>query len=189
MLMSRASLRPRTPGCSAGRAPGEEAAATAVRGRENTRGQEKREAGRLRRLRLPGRGNDRGASAVELAILAPGLILVSMLIIQFAIWQDGSHAALAAAQEGDRTAREVEFSDPGGWKQTAAQVALSYYRGLDTSVLGHVSVTGLTYQPGANTVSVTVSGELSSIIPLPIHETVSGPVECFRTAQSAGTDC
>jgi Flp pilus assembly protein TadG len=189
MLFSPASFRTRPSGRSACHGPGSEAEATAKRGRENTRGQEKRAAGRLRRLRLLGRGNDRGASAVELAILAPGLIFVSMLIVQFAIWLDGTHAALAAAQEGERTAAEMEFTNQATWGQTASQVALSYYHGLDTSVLAQVSVSQLKYNIDANTVSVTVSGQLSGIFPLKISETASGPVECFRTEQSEGTDC
>jgi Flp pilus assembly protein TadG len=141
-----------------------------------------------RTLRRFGRGNDRGASAIELVILAPALIFVSMLIIQFALWLDGTHAALAAAQEGDRTAREAEFNQ-SGWQQTATQVAMSYYHGLDTSVLGNVSVSRISYDQGANTVAVTVSGRLTGIFPLSISETVSGPVECFRTSASEGRDC
>ena len=80
-----------------------------------------RRPGRWSRLRLFGRGTDRGASAVELVILAPALIFVSMLIVQFALWLDATHAALAAAQEGDRAARTAEFNQ-ANWRQTATQV-------------------------------------------------------------------
>jgi Flp pilus assembly protein TadG len=141
-----------------------------------------------RRPRRFGRGADRGASAIELVILAPALIFVSMLIVQFALWLDATHAALAAAQEGDRTAREAEFNQ-SNWQQTATQVAMNYYHGLDTSVLGDVSVSHITYDQLANTVSVTVSGKLSGIFPLTISETVSGPVECFRSSASGGVNC
>jgi Flp pilus assembly protein TadG len=147
-----------------------------------------RRPGRRSRLRLFRRGADRGASAIELVILAPALIFVSMLIVQFALWLDATHAALAAAQEGDRTAREAEFNQ-GNWQQTAAQVAMNYYHGLDTSVLGGVSVSRISYDQLADTVSVTVSGKLSGIFPLTISETVSGPVECFRSSSSGGTQC
>ncbi|MGH3278801.1 MAG: TadE/TadG family type IV pilus assembly protein [Trebonia sp.] len=138
--------------------------------------------------RLFGLGADRGASAVELVILAPALIFVSMLIIQFALWLDATHAALAAAQEGDRAARAAEFNQ-SGWQQTATRVAMNYYHGLDTSVLGDVSVSQVSYDQGANTVMVTVSGQLTGIFPLTINETVSGPVECFRTSASEGSKC
>ena len=80
--------------------------------------------GRLRR-RLAvacARGNDRGASAVELAILAPALIFASLLIVQFAIWFDARHAALAAAQQGDLVAREDASVNPGGWQGLAVAI-------------------------------------------------------------------
>jgi Flp pilus assembly protein TadG len=144
---------------------------------------------RGRRKRAPGLGRDRGSSAIELVILAPALIFVSMLVIQFALWLDATHAAQAAAQEGDRAARAAEFGNQSGWQQTATQVAMNYYHGLDTSVLGDVTVTGLRYDATANTVSVTVSGKLTGIFPLTISQTVSGPVECFRTAASEGAKC
>ena len=143
---------------------------------------------RWSRLRLFGRGADRGASAIELVILAPALIFVSMLVVQFALWLDATHAALAAAQEGDRAARAAEFNS-SGWQQTATQVAMNYYRGLDTSVLGNVSVSQVRFDATTNTVAVTVSGRLSGIFPLTVSETVSGPVECFRTAASKGASC
>jgi Flp pilus assembly protein TadG len=162
----------------AARRPGDGPAA--ARGRRTAR--------RRPRPRLVGPGADRGASAIELVILAPALIFVSMLIIQFALWLDATHAALAAAQEGDRTAREAEFNQ-GNWQQTATQVAMDYYHGLDTSVLADVSVSRIAYDPAANTVSVTVSGKLSGIFPLTISETVTGPVECFRSSESGGAQC
>jgi Flp pilus assembly protein TadG len=132
---------------------------------------------------------DRGASAIELVILAPALIFVSMLVIQFALWLDATHAAQAAAQEGDRAARAAEFDNRSGWRQTATQVAMNYYHGLDTSVLGDVTVSKLSYDATANTVSVTVSGKLTGIFPLTVSETATGPVECFRTAASKGANC
>ena len=140
------------------------------------------------RGRLAGLRADRGASAVELAILAPGLIFVTLLIVQFALWLDATHAALAAAQEGDRAARAAEFTNSATWKQTASQVALNYYHGLDTSVLADVTVSPAG-PDAANSVAVTVSGKLDGIFPIKISQTASGPVECFRTSASEGADC
>jgi Flp pilus assembly protein TadG len=140
------------------------------------------------RFRRPGRGSDRGSSAIELVILAPALLLVSMMIIEFALWLDATHAALAAAQEGDRAARAAKQSSPS-WEQTGTDVAMNYYHGLDTSVLANVSASKINYDAAANTVTLTVSGRLNGIFPLTITESASGPVECFRTAQSGGTSC
>jgi len=132
-------------------------------------------------------GRDRGASAVELAILAPALIFASLLIVQFAIWFDARHAALAAAQQGDLVAREDAAANPGGWQALAQDAATSYYRGLDTSLIS--GVTAQAAGGGGGTVSVTVTGKLTGIWPLTISETVSGPIECFRTQASQGTAC
>jgi Flp pilus assembly protein TadG len=133
-----------------------------------------------------GRGSsvaERGSSAIELAILAPAVLLASLLIIQFALWFDARHAALAAAQEGARVARDSAATD-AGWQTLAANDAMSYYQHLDTSVLSQVTAQAT---PGAgNTVYVTVSGKLTGIFPLTITETVGGPVECFRPLDLEG---
>ena len=154
--------------------------------------------GRLRRrwatVRITGRarpagrgGRDRGASAVELAILAPALIFASLLIVQFAIWFDARHAALAAAQQGDLVAREDASVNPGGWQALAENAATSYYRGLNTSVIS--AVTAQATRGQGTMVSVTVQGKMTGIWPLTISETVSGPIECFRTQASQGAAC
>jgi Flp pilus assembly protein TadG len=139
------------------------------------------------RWRAAFRDRDRGASAVELAILAPALILVSLLIVQYAIWFDAQHAALAAAQEGDLVAREDASVNQGGWQGLAATAAENYYRGLGTGVLSNVVAhtgTGV-----GETVSVTVTGKLAGVFPHAVSVTVSGPVECFRTQASLGNGC
>lgn len=139
---------------------------------------------RLAACRAPGR--DRGASAVELVILAPTLIIVSLLIVQFAIWFDARHAALAAAQEGDLVARE-DASVNTGWPSLARTAAENYYYGLGTNVISKLQAQ--TGTGAGQTVSVTVSGKLTGIFPLGVSVTVSGPVECFRTQVSQGTGC
>jgi hypothetical protein len=50
-------------------------------------------------------------------------------------------------------------------------------------------VSKISVDTAANTVSLTVSGQLNGIFPLTISETVTGPVECFRTSVSGGTNC
>ena len=132
-------------------------------------------------------GTDRGASAVELAILAPALIFASILIIQFALWFDARHAALAAAQEGDLVAREYASVNPAGWPELAQNAATSYYSGLDTSLISQVPAQAKDNRDG--TVSVTVTGNLNGVWPLRVAETVSGPIECFRTEASQGAAC
>lgn len=141
------------------------------------------------RMPVPSRppGGDRGASAVELAILAPALILASLLIIQFALWFDARHAALAAAQEGDLVARENAATNQAGWPGLARSAAVRYYQGLDTSLISGLTAQAVPDGPG--TVKVTVIGKLTGVWPLTVTESVSGPIECFRTEASQGTDC
>jgi Flp pilus assembly protein TadG len=138
--------------------------------------------------RRPGRrGRDRGSSAVELAILAPALLFATMLIVQFALWFNARHAALAAAQAGARIAREEAASNPR-WQADARQEATAYYNALGTRLLTSVQVPPPTLDAATNQVFVTVSGQLAGIVPwhMTIQETVGGPVECFRPAGGGG---
>lgn len=141
--------------------------------------------GGFRGIVSPGQ-RDRGASAIELAILGPALIFLTLFIIQFALWFDAYHAALAAAREGDLVAREDAFVNQAGWSSQAQNEATSYYQGMGTRVLSHVTAT--TAMKGAM-VSVTVSGIVTGIVPLHVSEKVTGPVECFRTEASQGAAC
>ncbi len=84
-------------------------------------------------------------------------------------------------------AREDASVNPGGWQGLAQNAATSYYRGLDTSLIS--GVTAQAARGGGGTVSVTVQGKLNGIWPLTVSETVTGPIECFRTQASQGTAC
>ena len=74
-----------------------------------------------------------------------------------------------------------------GWQALAQNAAVIYYRGLDTSVISGVTAQATRGQ--GNMVSVTVQGKMTGIWPLTISETVSGPIECFRTQVSQGMAC
>ena len=65
--------------------------------------------------------------------------------------------------------------------------ATSYYRGLNTSLISSVTAQANRGQNG--TVSVTIKGRMTGIWPLTISETVTGPIECFRTQASQGVAC
>jgi Flp pilus assembly protein TadG len=147
-------------------------------------------AARIRR-RCAGRqrqftAGDRGASAVELAILAPALLIATMLIIQFALWFDARNVALAAAQAGARVARAEAARNPG-WQADAQQEATRYYNALGTKLLTGVQVPP-PVRDQANNVYVTVTGQLDGILPwhMTIQRTAGGPVECFRPAGGGG---
>lgn len=124
---------------------------------------------------------------MELAILAPALLVATMLIIQFALWFNARHAALAAAQAGARVARQEAASNPR-WQADAAAEATSYYNALGTKLLTNVQVPAPSVDNVSHEVSVTVTGNLAGILPwhMTITQTVAGPVECFHPAGAGG---
>src|SRR6516164_3967417 len=82
---------------------------------------------------------DRGSSAVELAVLAPALMMICMLILQFGLWFNARQAALAAAQAGAVVARQEAASRPGRWQADAQSTARHYYQRLNSKLLKQVN--------------------------------------------------
>ncbi len=127
--------------------------------------------------------SDRGTNVVELAILAPGLMMMCMLILQFGLWFNARQAALASAQAGALVARE-EAATNTGWQSAARSAAMQYYTNLHTKLLS--DLTPVASGNPATNVYVTVSGPLGfSVFPffkldLTVSATAGGPVECFR---------
>ena len=134
--------------------------------------------------------SDRGSSAIELAVLAPALMLICMLILQFGLWFNARQTALAAAQAGAVIARQEAASEPGRWQADARGTARQYYQRLNSRLLKQVNAATAT-APGPN-VYVTVSGQVAvSVFPffglhLGVSATAGGPVECFRPASQNG---
>src|SRR6185437_3218847 len=145
--------------------------------------------GRQWLVRRIGGGSDRGASVVELAVLAPALMVLCMLILQFGLWFNARQVAVAAAQAGATYAREHAATD-SGWSAGADSAATSYYTELHTNLL--TDVAPHTEGPTGSNVYVTVQGQLGySVFPffalnLKISATAGGPVECFRPAGQNG---
>jgi Flp pilus assembly protein TadG len=143
---------------------------------------------RVRRLPAASR-SDRGTSAVELAVLAPALMMICMLILQFGLWFNARQAALAAAQAGARVAREQAATNPD-WAGAAQGAAAQYYHGLRSSLLSRLTAEA-SGNPQTN-VFVTVSGPLGYSVfgffglNLAVSATAGGPVECFRPAGQMG---
>jgi Flp pilus assembly protein TadG len=138
------------------------------------------------RVRGSGHRSDRGASSMELALLTPILILVVLLVVQFAMVFHARHVALAAAQSGARVAR----SHPGGsWQVDAEARARQAARQYGANLL-----TGLNSQASADAADnrwVDVNGEAVRVIPFMtfrVHQRAGGPIECFRP-DDGGTDC
>jgi Flp pilus assembly protein TadG len=148
----------------------------------------------------PGRGRlpiardrlarDRGSSAIELAILAPMLLALIWLTIQYAVYYQGRQVALAAAQLGARVASQDAGTVPG-WQKLAEDDAENYYQGLGTKVLGG-RISAVAEEVGQGQVRVTVTGQAASImlgLNLTIHATAGGPIDCFRPDLNGGQQC
>jgi Flp pilus assembly protein TadG len=137
--------------------------------------------------RLPGlarrwRG-DRGAGAAEIVIAVPLLMVLILLIVQFAIWAHASSVAQATAEEALAAARVQ-----GGSAATGQQRATQVLAQIGSSVLisPHITVT----RTGA-TATVQITGTAEEVLPVPglsfpVHITVTGPVERFVPATAQG---
>jgi Flp pilus assembly protein TadG len=179
--------RDRARGSVTGSAPGRTRPTARYRGTRQPR--RAAVAGRPARPGRPGLA-DRGSSTIELAILAPVVLLIIWLSIQFAFWYQGRQVAVAAAQAGSRVARQ-EANVTGAWRSDARSAARNYYGALGTRVLGG-DITATPVGSAATQVGVRVRGQVVSIVfglKLMINVTVAGPVECFRPDLNGGRRC
>jgi Flp pilus assembly protein TadG len=138
-------------------------------------------------IRLRRRFADRGASSLELAILTPILILVILLVIQFAMVYHARHVALAAAQHGARIARDTP---QGAWESQAETEAQSYAGKIGPDVLGGVHAQA--YEDQNQQRWVTVTGTAVKIVPgitIRVRQRSGGPIECYRPDIGAATNC
>lgn len=107
--------------------------------------------------------DDRGSA--ELAIAAPALLLLVMLVVQAALWTHGEHVAADLARRTAEQARTVE----GG--ATAAPTAGTVLQNVDVSV-----------DRGTEEVRVTVTGTVPSLVPgatWSVEHVSVAPVERF----------
>lgn len=122
-------------------------------------------------------GRDRGALALEIAIIMPALLLLLTMGWQMAYVAHAQNVAEAAAQEGAALARTVDGTSAGG--EQRAEARLDEYGG---EMFTGYSADG---SKDAEVASVTVEGDVKTIVPfLDFHvsETSTGPVERFVEA-------
>jgi Flp pilus assembly protein TadG len=134
------------------------------------------------RMRRPHGGTgDGGYSVVEAAITLPAIIMLTLLVVQYALLWHGRHVAESAARDGLEAARAYEA--PEGAGQAAAR---SYLTDVAPNLLTSPDVT-VTRTP--TTVSVSVTARVLRVIPVgdySVSETVQGPIERF-VSLPAGT--
>ncbi len=127
------------------------------------------------------RHGDEGAGSAELVNAVPLLMLIILLVIQYAIWADAAHVAQPTATEALAAARDQGGTTAAG-QQRARQILTQAGHGVLPS--SQVTVTR-----GAGTVTVTVTGTAERLLPVPglplaIRVTVTGPVERFTASQA-----
>jgi hypothetical protein len=118
---------------------------------------------------------DCGAGAAEAVLAVPFLMLLILLIVQFAVAQNAYAVAQNAAEEALAAAR-VQGGTAAAGQQRADQV-LAQIGGTLTGAKVTVSRT-------ADTVTVEISGTADQVLPVPglsftVTATASGPVERF----------
>jgi Flp pilus assembly protein TadG len=119
--------------------------------------------------------SDRGYSVLEAAITLPIIILLLMMIVQWAIVWHTRNIANAAAQEALRTAVQYNSTAPAGQQDGETYIA---------QVAPHVLPSGcVTVRRSATTVIVRVRCEITmSVVPFGtywVDDSVSGPIERF----------
>jgi Flp pilus assembly protein TadG len=127
------------------------------------------------------RAIDRGSATAEAVIATPLLLLLVLAIIQAGIILHARHMAQAAAGSAMEAARAELAS--GGDGTAAAQASLARNAG---GVLENESVS---VNRGAETITVTVTGTPTQIIPLweaTVEVTVAGAVEHIEPAEGGG---
>lgn len=119
---------------------------------------------------------DSGAGAVETVLSVPLIMILILLIVQFAVWEHARGVAQATAEEALAVARVQGGTDAAG-QQRAAQVLVQI--GSAVLVGPRVSVSR-----DAAYVAVRVHATAERVLPVPgfrwpLTITVTGPVERF----------
>jgi Flp pilus assembly protein TadG len=115
----------------------------------------------------------RGSVTVEVAVLAPVLLLVVFTIVQVGLWSYARSLALGAAQEGVAAGRA--YRAPADAGRLRAEQFLARAAGdslLDAHVVARTT-------PGS--LQVEVTGRALSVLPgipgLPVRQHAQGPIE------------
>jgi Flp pilus assembly protein TadG len=122
---------------------------------------------RIRRIR-----DERGALSIEFLLVISALMLVFLLMLQYAMQAHAHRVAQAAAEEALAAASAYDGSVPAG--ETAGN---HYISDLGSLSNGNVTVTRI-----GDTATVTVTGDGQQVLPfVPVHVSVhlEGPIEHF----------
>ena len=129
-------------------------------------------------------GTERGATSLELAILAPMILALIFMSIQTALWLYGRSVALNAAQEGVSRLRLVQppVYNAGVGEQVRQDIT-AYAQQLGGTTLRNAEAQPPQYNNPEGLVSFTVTGDTVSLVPglqLRVERTATGPIEQFE---------
>ena len=133
---------------------------------------------RTRRLR-----GDRGASALELTLVAPGLLVFVFFSIQAGLYFYGRAVAEQAAREGVSRLRLAQTTTISDSIRDDVQTAVEAYAvavGRETLLEPEATTT---YDADSGKVSVTVTGSVITLVPgldLEVTQRVFGEIERFE---------
>lgn len=116
---------------------------------------------------------ERGSTSIQMVLLMPALFSVMFLGMQGALFYHARTVAIAAAQEGARTAAGLNGTGSAGAADAYAFVA-------DAGGDGVLKAPRVSSVRGATTATVTITGQSLSVIPgwTPVvTQSVSVPVE------------
>ena len=132
---------------------------------------------------------ERGVTALELAVLAPSLLLLIFLIIQLALFLYGRSVALQTAREGLSQLRLAQTrSAYDGLQPTVDDDMTRFASSVGGGMLVATDASS-SYDDRAGSVTVSVTGETLSLVPgLHLHVTqqATAPIERFRMPPETG---
>ncbi|USX56430.1 pilus assembly protein TadE [Lentzea sp. HUAS12] len=105
------------------------------------------------------------------------MLLLLLVIVQFALWSHATHTAQAAATQGLAAARAQQGTAEAG--------TASARRLLDQLTRGPLTQADVSTHRGTESASVRITGTARSVVPfvqLPVRAEASGPVERFVPA-------
>lgn len=130
------------------------------------------------RIRLCRPRSERGSASLELAIVGPGIILLTLLIVQTALWFHARQVAQAAVEQGARATRAYQGTEAEG-----RQVTSRYFNVLDGPKVtrGAPSVTASRDGTTATVRLETSAVRVTPFLPAwPVKVVAGGPVEQFQ---------
>ena len=128
----------------------------------------------VRRWRTVRATSDRGYNILEAAIILPVIIILTLLVVQFALLWHGRHIAAAAAADAARSAAGYQ-STAGRGQADAADFLAAVAPHLLTGAV-------VTVTRGPRQVTTTIHAHVLSVIPFgsfSVDEHASAPLEQF----------